>query len=78
MKYRVKKISGYSHLRVELRSLYYPQVRKWGLYRYMFDYLGDNRNAICFVIEKDAWEHIDKLQAYERVEYLYAPSRDKT
>ena len=78
MKYRVKKISEYSHLRVELQSLYYPQVRKWGLWRYMFDNAVDNRNAICFANEEKAWKHINSLQAYEHIEYLYEPSRDKT
>ena len=74
MKYRVKKISEYRQVRAELRSLYYPQVREWGLWRYMFDNAVDNRNAICFANEEDAWKHIDDAQLYEQVEYLYKPS----
>ena len=78
MKYRVKKITEYSRARTEFRSLYYPQVRKWGLWRYMFDNTVDNRDAICFFIEQQAWKHIDSLRSYERVEYLYEPSGDNT
>jgi hypothetical protein len=40
----------------------------------MFDNAVDNRNAICFANEEDAWKHIDDAQLYEQVEYLYKPS----
>jgi len=76
MKYRVKKISEYRQVCTELRSLYYPQVRKWGLWRYMFDNAVDNRNAICFSNEEKAWKHINDAQLYETVEYLYEPSAE--
>jgi hypothetical protein len=73
MKYRVKKISEYSPVLVQLRSLYYPQVRKLGLWRYMFNNAIDRRNAIWFSNEEDAWKHIHSLQSYGKVEYFYEP-----
>jgi hypothetical protein len=40
----------------------------------MFDNGIDNRNAICFANEEEAWKHIDSLRHYERIEYFYKPS----
>jgi hypothetical protein len=40
----------------------------------MFDNAVDSRNAIYFFIEQQAWKHINDVQAYEHIEYLYEPS----
>jgi len=75
-KYRIKRVSEYSSINLKIRNLYYPQVRKFGIWFYMYDNKYD-REAICFGIEANAWDHIDKISSYEKVEYLYERKRNE-
>jgi hypothetical protein len=71
MKYRLKKITDYSMFYCELTTVYYPQVRKFGLWFYFND-PQNPRDKKCFRQEADAWKFIEKRSGkYQKVEYIY-------
>lgn len=70
-KYRIKKFTDYSLTFDEMVKLYYPQVRKFGLWFYFND-PNNPRDKKCFREEADAWKFIEKRSGeYKKIEYLY-------
>lgn len=70
-KYRIKKLTDYSLFFSEMKTLYYPQVRKFGLWFY-FDDLSNLRDKTWFREEADAWTFIEKHSGkHKKIEYLY-------
>jgi hypothetical protein len=70
MKYRIKKITECWGLNNKKEiSKYYPQERRWGLWRYMGGMI-----TVFFSTEEEAWDYIDTLLTGEKVEHIYEPS----